>query len=512
MPPDGPGAVLNDDAKAGLSSSSGANGQATTLGRGRIVDHEEKMVVGDEDNIRSIYFTPVPTTGAPTEDLADRFQVWRKVLKDLITYYRDVQLSYETRSKSIVKLSNVMGNIVSPAVLLAEGEGGISDANHILRDFHKRSVAESSKAREIEEDVIVQLTGLRADLYQKIKEIKNLSGDFKNSVEKEMEATRRAVQGLRDALQHVDADPNTASAKQDPFLVRLAVERQIERQIEEENYLHRAYLNLEGSGRELESIVVGEIQKSYNALSGIMRREADDALDTVERLRTGPLAIAKDHEWRVFVEDNPQFIDPKLSLRNVEGIEYPGKYHHAAAEVRAGMLERKSKYLKSYTPGWYVLSPTHLHEFKSADRIQSQNPVMSLFLPDQKLGTHSQPGSSSHKFILKGRQSGAMHRGHSWVFRAESYETMLSWYREIKSLTETTGEERNAYVRRHARSVSGQSQAPGSIDSDGAMDEDEADETPYSAAASSIILEPPKPDTTPAERPLPVIVLSRIDT
>jgi hypothetical protein len=62
------------------------------------------------------------------------------------------------------------------------------------------------------------------------------------------------------------------------------------------------------------------------------------------------------------------------------------------------MLERKSKYLKSYTPGWYVLSPTHLHEFKSADRIYTQPPVMSLLLTDQKLGSRSQPGSSSHKF------------------------------------------------------------------------------------------------------------------
>jgi hypothetical protein len=73
----------------------------------------------------------------------------------------------------------------------------------------------------------------------------------------------------------------------------------------------------------------------------------------------------------------------------------------------------------------YVLSPTHLHEFKSADK--NQAPIMSLYLPEQKLGSHSTFGASSNKFMLKGRQTGAMHRGHSWVFRAESYETMLAW-------------------------------------------------------------------------------------
>lgn len=70
----------------------------------------------------------------------------------------------------------------------------------------------------------------------------------------------------------------------------------------------------------------------------------------------------------------------------------------------------------------YVLSPTHLHEFKSADK--TGPPIMSLYLPEQKLGSHSSEGSSSNKFMLKGRQTGSMHRGHSWVFRAESYDTM----------------------------------------------------------------------------------------
>lgn len=134
----------------------------------------------------------------------------------------------------------------------------------------------------------------------------------------------------------------------------------------------------------------------------------------------------------------------------------------------------------------YVLSPTHLHEFKSPDRITSQVPVMSLYLADQKLGSHSNADSSSHKFMLKGRQSGGMHRGHAWVFRAESFDTMLAWYEDIKNLTEKTGEERTAFIRQHARSVSADSNKAQSISDDGVMDEDEADQVPYSATASQI--------------------------
>lgn len=121
--------------------------------------------------------------------------------------------------------------------------GGVGDATYILQEFHKRALNESNRAREMENEVIMQLTGLRSDLQQKIKEIKSLSGDFKNSVDKEIEGSRKAVRHLQEALGLVDADPSAVAGKGDPFLVKLGVDRQIERQIEEENYLHRVCTN-----------------------------------------------------------------------------------------------------------------------------------------------------------------------------------------------------------------------------------------------------------------------------
>lgn len=111
-------------------------------------------------------------------------------------------------------------------------------------------------------------------------------------------------------------------------------------------------MNLEASGRELEAIIVGEIQKSYNALAGILKREADSAYSTIEELRTGPIAMPKDHEWNHFVEKDDQFVDPRLPVRQPQNIHYPGRDSELAQEVRAGLMERKSKYLKSYTAGW----------------------------------------------------------------------------------------------------------------------------------------------------------------
>lgn len=104
---------------------------------------------------------------------------------------------------------------------------------------------------------------------------------------------------------------------------------------------------MEASGRELESIVVGEIQKSYNAYAGILKREADAAYSAVEDLRSGPIAMPKDHEWNAFVENDEHFVNPNIPVRHPEHIQYPGRDNALAQEVRAGLLERKSKYLKS---------------------------------------------------------------------------------------------------------------------------------------------------------------------
>ena len=167
---------------------------------------------------------------------------WRKVLKDLITYFREIQTHYDHKAKNLLKISNVINNTTAPPAFLASG--GIDDALQILRDYHKSAIAEASKSKDIENDVILALTGLRSDLSQKIKEIKNLSGDFKNSVDKEMESTRRAVNILQDGLGQSDMDPSQMTGKQDPYLLKLAVDRQVEKQIDEENYLHQVINSL----------------------------------------------------------------------------------------------------------------------------------------------------------------------------------------------------------------------------------------------------------------------------
>ena len=138
----------------------------------------------------------------------------------------------------MLKVANVINNIVVPPNTFLP-QGGILEGPKIFRDQHKQAILEANKAREIEEEVVAKLSNLRHDLGQKIKEIKSLSGDFKNSVDKEMEHTRRAVGALEVAESRYDSNPAAITGKSDPYVLRLGVERQIEKQLVEENYLHR---------------------------------------------------------------------------------------------------------------------------------------------------------------------------------------------------------------------------------------------------------------------------------
>lgn len=152
-------------------------------------------------------------------------------------YFKEIQTTFDQKSKSLVKLANVLNNVHMPPGFLPSG--GLDDAVQILRTYNAQAILEANKAREIEEDVILALTGLRSDLQLKIKEIKSLSGDFKNSVEKEMDATRKAVRSLQETLGKSELDSAMTTGKEDPYLLRLAVDRQVERQLDEENYLHQ---------------------------------------------------------------------------------------------------------------------------------------------------------------------------------------------------------------------------------------------------------------------------------
>ncbi|KAF5096320.1 hypothetical protein D0Z00_002827 [Geotrichum galactomycetum] len=444
----------------------------------------------------------IPANGHPTEVLAARFASWRKIIRALNVYFKE----YASVQDEVVRHNVRLGHAVSfpffqfgtadssaaaaaavaasaaaqssndypieaaasisseqpqsspfhlhapnmhpeddqtRKMFLPFGSTSIADVPGNIIAFHRAQAATASRtSKELNNNIIPRLEDLRRDLLVKIKEIKNLSSDFKNAVQKEQASTHKELAAYINACEVLNANPALLVPKHDPFLLKYTLNKQITRQVNEENYLLEAFLNIQTSGKELERVVVQEIQQALNVfgrLTGIAAQNIQDLLSN--KILGGFVSKEATAEWENFIAHDPNFVDPNTKLRNVNELEYTNMHSSLAHDIRSGYLERRSKYLKSYSKAWYVLTPSFLHEFKSNDRRRDPFPVMSLSLNDCQVTYDKKSRSDSHKFILNAHQSGSSGisgKGHNWVFRAESKEKLEEWFQDLSILSQIT--------------------------------------------------------------------------
>jgi hypothetical protein len=414
----------------------------------------------------------------PTEQLANRFNAWRSIIKDLVTYFREyasVQqeiVSQQKRLQQVVGTSHDIlgggGDTETNKVFLPTGNGSIQDIPMILSKFHHMNITNSSKTlKEINGVIIPKLEDLRRDLVVKIKEIKNLQNDFKTNLGNEIQTTKQLLSKYETIMERATKESITSSASsitssshhlhdsnsqnEDPYLIKLKLDRQLKRQISEENYLYQAYSNLQNAGSKLESIIVLEVQNYMGIFLNLLNEENSSVPNyLVPNFSSGFLSKEANFEWDSYISRNlPKksssinskisgtFIDLDIPVRKLSDLYIDKSDSILNFPIKEGMLERRSKFLKSYSQGYYVLTCEYIHEFKSADRKKDQVPVMSLSLDSCTVTEHSRDSASGpFKFILSSKQSnGLIHRSHNWVFRTNTYREMIDWYNDIKQLT-----------------------------------------------------------------------------
>jgi hypothetical protein len=331
------------------------------------------------------------------------------VIKEFINYFKSVSSIEDARSRNLAKLNNSLSvpfreNGANEFLIEA---GGVQDIGHALKVRAKNMVVLTSDfSKKILTNIVPPLEKLRSDLHLKIKEIKGLSGDFKNSVAKEQDLTRRQLQALSESITTSSERPGEISPKHDPHLAKMAFERQLRHHLQEENFLHQAHRNIESSGRALEGLVVKILREAFTHYQEMLSVEANATAEFAATMGRVGSELPVDKEWDSFIADAKDLVDPNISVRTFKDIDYPGA--HQVTLIRQGRLERKSKYLKSYSSAFYILTAVgYFHEFKSS---HMQDLQVSLFLPSCTLGGHSSPSDKSHKFVLKGSQSGGMGR------------------------------------------------------------------------------------------------------
>lgn len=420
---------------------------------------------------RSPFSVSVPTNANPTEVLSARFSSWRSITTWLLQYLNEIVSIQDEVVRQQVRLSHAVNfpqftqgtnkrasttgvpahteDVFQGNFFLGPGNGSIQDLPNILINFHATSANLASKtSKELRTVLIPRLEDLKRELLVKIREIKSLSSDFKNSVSKEVGQTKLDLQSFYKSIEDAKYHHTSIQPKNDPYLTKIILDRQIKKQLLEENYLHEAYINLQSSGKELEKVVVVEIQNALTVFAKLLGEQAQNVFDKlISNLDYGFLTKQPTFEWDQFIAKDKNFIDENLPKRDYKTIQYEKMNDNFSLEIRASFLERRSKFLKSYSRGYYVLTSTFFHEFKSADRKRDLIPVMSLPLDDIELEDYSKKDSNQNKFVLKkvGKLS-----SHKFIFRADNYELMLSWYNDIKNLKKLSSPlERSNYASKN---------------------------------------------------------------
>ena len=230
----------------------------------------------------------------------------------------------------------------------------------------------------------------------------------------------------------------------------MAVARQLQKQVYEENALQKSIIIMQQNSAHFEEGIVRAIQSAWQTFDEWQTRMHATVQDTWRNMGVQMASLAADREWIAFSARSDHLLDPETPLRNPDTINYPSKEDPSVIPVHTGYLERKKRFTRTYREGYYVLTPAgYLHEYASSDPVSKVTPVFSLFLPACTLGppTSARGPGKSHKFHIEARADGsgtqksgvaaALHLGrshHAYAFRARSHEDMMEWWNDIRML------------------------------------------------------------------------------
>ncbi|KAG1822100.1 hypothetical protein EV424DRAFT_1511522 [Suillus variegatus] len=424
--------------------------EATTVSRATSLSRASKHgSTASSRNQSLIKKNVAPQDLRPSDILIERFVSWKAIVKQLISYFEGVADIENNIAKEYTKLGAVI-QVPFRSGNQFLGEGGLQDVYYGIRD-KTRTIADqhANLGRTVDSSIVQHLQKLHAEIKAHIKNVQNDTGKLATSVAKERELSGRMIGELATSVSIFKNTPMGVTNKTDPYVANIAVMRQLQKQVHEENALQKSIIIMQQNSAHFEEGIVRAIQSAWQTYDEWRSRMTNSVQDTWHTMGRNMVSLAPDREWISFSARSDHLLDPETPLRNPETIQYPSKEDTSVIAVHNGHLERKKRFTRTYREAYYVLTPAgFLHEFATSDPSQSgsQTPVFSLFLPACTLGPPSTPSSKSHKFHIEGRKDGTgttkhgsfklpMTGGqHAWSFRSRSHEDMMEWWNDVRML------------------------------------------------------------------------------
>ncbi|AOA63128.1 Putative glycerol channel activator [Komagataella phaffii CBS 7435] len=456
----------------------------------------------------SPYHIALPLNPHPVEQLVNRFTIWKKLIKELIFYFKElsslkqhyyelnihmlnnIKLLTKPSAKSVAPLDHnddPTGELAAftgtteekfmKTAFLPPSGSSITSVRNTLHNYH-RALAEKELVtyNQLTLKVIPRLENFKRSLNSKIKEILTLKNDFKlQKIKSQVAMTGQLLSDYVNVIELFNRGSTTtpsgldtsekynskltSSGKYDPYVLKLRFDLQLRQQLLEENMVRESFLSIQKAGLLLEEVVYKEVQNAFGKFANLIDAEVNTVKkNLVEDLKEGFLKNVPSSDWDYFIlNDKANFlnISSKEILnpspgRKLSNIVYPYQKKLAARCIRSGHLEKKNKLLKSYAKGYYVLTLNFLHEFKTPDRKKEYMPQSSLPLDRVVL---KESDRESRKFVLHDTSTKTNH-----IFKCVDAVDAGKWYTDLKELTKYASSiERNTVMEfRYANSVAKQ--------------------------------------------------------
>lgn len=294
--------------------------------------------------------------------------------------------------------------------------------------------------------------------------------------------------------------PATIHANSDPHVANLQLRKQLKHQVEQENHLQRATIEMQSRSETFEAQFCQVVPKvwrqckpsqanfCYSFINSYLDNEKHTAIDSELQVQWRELSALLEKldptiEWTHFRKFEHLFLDPNTPYRDQQRIEYPHHEHESTVAVFSGPLSRKKRFTKKYVEHYFVLTPTgYLHQYaKESDLENNPVPQLSLYLPRCEITTPTgnEETAAAHEFTIEpveGEKHPATKTGgiltkvgikpkQGYLIRARTHAQALEWHEQCVALGS-----------KHAGAAAAGS-IPAAVRSAGYVDEEEEEES-----------------------------------
>lgn len=375
----------------------------------------------------------------PTNLLLARLDNWAATVRnfeDYVDAHILLQKSISTGLEKARKIAGESPHFESPNDL---PPGPLGASLQHLRTNTDTVINKSSETElALKKSVLPPLQTLRADIDKHIKGLKASSLKQAKDVEKARSATLSAIEalGTHASSFSIAAASNRHEYRNDPYvLYRLALNA-IDDQLAKENAHSDALIFTEKNLQSLEAHLVQVFQQASHLFAQTITAFHSLAAESYSDTAASFAAIPPDAEWADFATKNAAHLVPyDRPKRQIANVSFHNDTHPATIPVIEGMLSRKEgKLLKSWTPGYYVLTPSHfLLQYASNNYVQHPAPDFAVYLPDAIVSEVQTKDSGKFKFTVQAKD-GTKAVGlttKTFSFRANSLKEVEEWQRAM---------------------------------------------------------------------------------